>query len=75
MIPSCKTILVVAGVFSAFSVGKVMAVIEEFLNMHIAGNIGFTVVMFLFVYGGYFLATYLSCKRMVQEKHLEEMEV
>nr|WP_236945623.1 hypothetical protein [Enterocloster clostridioformis] len=52
-----------------------MAVIEEFLNMHIAGNIGFTVVMFLFVYGGYFLATYLSCKRMVQEKHLEEMEV
>lgn len=67
--------LVIAGVFSAFSVGKVMAVIEEFLNMHIAGNIGFTVVMFLFVYGGYFLATYLSCKRMVQEKHLEEMEV
>ena len=52
-----------------------MAIIEEFLNMHIATNMGFTVMMFLIVYGGYFLATYLSCKRMVQEKHLEEMEV
>lgn len=67
--------LLVAGIFSAFGISKMMAIIEEFLNMHIATNIGFTVMMFLIVYGGYFLATYLSCKRMVQEKHLEEMEV
>lgn len=67
--------LLVAGIFSAFGISKMMAIIEEFLNMHIATNIGFTVIMFLIVYGGYFLATYLSCKRMVQEKYLEEMEV
>ncbi len=59
--------LVVAGVFSAFTIRKVIVIIEEFMNMHIATNIGYTVGMFLVVYGGYFLATYLTCKRMVAE--------
>jgi putative ABC transport system permease protein len=31
--------------------------------------------MFLIVYGGYFIATYLSCKHMVEEKQIEELEV
>ena len=42
-----------------------MAVVEEFMNIHIATNIGLTIVLFLLVYGSYFLATYLSCKRIV----------
>jgi putative ABC transport system permease protein len=43
--------------------------------MHISTNIGVTVLMFLIVYGGYFIATYLSCKHMVMEKQIEELEV
>lgn len=65
--------LVVAGVYSAFLIGKAMAVVEEFMNIHIATNIGLTIVLFLLVYGSYFLATYLSCKRIVTEQR--ELEV
>lgn len=65
--------LIVAGVYSAFLIGKAMAVVEEFMNIHIATNIGLTIVLFLLVYGGYFLATYLSCKRIVTEQR--EVEV
>ena len=65
--------LVVAGVYSAFLIGKAMAVVEEFMNIHIATNIGLTIVLFLLVYGSYFFATYLSCKRIVTEQR--ELEV
>ena len=65
--------LVVAGVYSAFLIDKAMAVVEEFMNIHIATNIGLTIVLFLLVYGSYFLATYLSCKRIVTEQR--ELEV
>ena len=65
--------LVVAGVYSAFLIGKAMAVVEEFMNIHISTNIGLTIVLFLLVYGSYFLATYLSCKRIVTEQR--ELEV
>lgn len=65
--------LVVAGVYSAFLIGKAMAVVAEFMNIHIATNIGLTIVLFLLVYGSYFLATYLSCKRIVTEQR--ELEV
>ncbi|MCM1145505.1 MAG: ABC transporter permease, partial [Lachnoclostridium sp.] len=60
--------LLPAGIFSAFGISKVTAVVEEFLNMHIATNIDVTVGMYLIVYGGYFIATYFSCKYMVMEK-------
>lgn len=69
--------LAVAGIFSAVLMGKAMEIAEEFMNIHISTNLGFTVVLFLVVYGSYFLATYLSCKRMVvehqnQNKRMEE---
>lgn len=67
--------LLLAGIFSAFGTSKITAVVEEFLNMHIATNIGGTVLMFLIVYGGYFIATYLSCKHMVMENQIEELEI
>lgn len=59
--------LAVAGIFSAVLMGKAMEIVEDFMNIHISTNLGFTVVLFLVVYGSYFLATYLSCKRMVVE--------
>lgn len=61
--------------YSAFRIGKMMAVVEEFLNMHISANMGVTVLMFLIVYGGYFMVTYLSCKHMVMEKQTGAPEI
>lgn len=59
--------LMVAGVYSAFLIRKAMAVVEEFMNLHISTNVGLTVILFLIIYGGYFLVTYLSSKRIVTE--------
>lgn len=67
--------LLPAGIFSAFGIGKITEIAEEFLNMHISANLGVTVWMFLIVYGGYFMATYLSCRQMVMEKQREELEI
>ena len=53
--------LAVAGIYSILLVGKGMEIVEEFMNLHISTNVGITVVLFLIVYGSYFLATYLSC--------------
>ena len=50
-----------------------MEIVEEFMNIHIATNVGLTVILFLIVYGSYFIATYLSCKRMITEQ--KDMEV
>lgn len=66
--------LAVAGIFSAVLMGKAMEIVEEFMNIHISTNLGFTVALFLVVYGSYFLATYLSCKRMVVEHQNKRME-
>lgn len=64
--------LTVAGIYASFLIDKAMTVVEEFMNIHISTNIGLTILLFLFVYGSYFLATYLSCKRIVTEqKRLE----
>lgn len=59
--------LVPAVLFSGFAMGKITAVIEEFMNMHIASHTGFTVFLLLLVYGGYFLAACLSCRRMIRK--------
>ena len=61
--------LCMASIFSVFLIEKVIILIENFMNMYIAANIGITVIMFIIVYGGYFLATYILCKRMIQEKN------
>lgn len=66
--------LAVAGIFSTVLMGKAMEIVEEFMNIHIVANMVFTVVLFLVVYGSYFLATYLSCKRMVMEHRNKRME-
>ena len=66
--------LAVAGIYSTVLMGKAMEIVEEFMNIHISTNMIFTVVIFLMVYGSYFLATYLSCKRMVTEHQNKRME-
>ncbi|NLO86363.1 MAG: hypothetical protein GX096_13225 [Clostridiales bacterium] len=49
---------------------KIMDIVEEFMNIHISTNALFTVAMFLVVYGGYFVATYFSCKRIIGEDQM-----
>lgn len=64
--------LLVAGAYSALLMSKAMELVENFMNIHISTNIVLTVILFLVIYGSYFLVTYLSCKRMVSEqKNLE----
>lgn len=58
-----------AAIISIFLIVKIIEIVENFMNMHIASNSLFTMVVFLLIYGGYFLATYLACERMVQERH------
>ena len=60
--------LIVAGVYSILFINKGIELVEGFMNLAISTNVSFTVVLFLVIYGGYFLATYLSCKRMVTEQ-------
>lgn len=60
--------LFVAGIYSTFLMGKAMELVENFMNIHISTNMVLTIVLFLIIYGSYFLATYLSCKRMVTEQ-------
>ncbi len=61
--------LAVAGVYSIMFINKGKALVEEFMNLYISTNIGFTVVLFLIIYGSYFLATYLSCRQMIMERN------
>lgn len=65
--------LLVAGLYSILLIAKGMEIVEEFMNIHIATNVWLTVILFLIVYGSYFIATYLSCKRMITEQ--KQMEV
>lgn len=59
--------LAVAGVYSLLFVQKGTEVVETFMNLHISTNLVCTAVLFLLIYGGYFLATYLACRRMVAD--------
>ncbi len=63
--------LIIGGIYSAFFIRKAMSVVEEFMNIHISTNVGFTIILFLIVYGSYFMATYISCKRIVTEQKKE----
>lgn len=63
--------LAVAGLYSVLLIAKGMEIVEEFMNIHIATNVWLTVMLFLLVYGGYFIATYLSCKQMATEQKME----
>lgn len=60
--------LVLASIYSAFTIRKMTEIVEDFMNMHISAHVGITVLLVMIVYGSYFLSTYLACKRMVQEK-------
>ncbi len=57
--------LALAIFLSIILMNQAMKIVEDFMNIHIATNVIFTIVLFLFVYGIYFITTYLSCKKMI----------
>lgn len=66
--------LFVAGIYSTLLMCKATELVEEFMNIHIATNIGITIILFFVVYGTYFLVTFLSCNRMVTEHKVLEAD-
>lgn len=60
--------LAVACLFSSFLIRELLALVEEFMHLHISTHVLFTAGLLLFLYGGYFLAAYLSCRRMIEEQ-------
>ena len=64
----------VAGIYSTLLMCKATELVEEFMNIHIATNIGITIILFFVVYGTYFLVTFLSCNRMVTEHKVLEAD-
>ncbi len=60
--------LLVAIVFSIMAMKEVSKIIYEFLNMPLETTLILTVILFIIIYGGYFIITYLSCKKIISEK-------
>lgn len=60
--------LALAGIYSIFGIREVLKIVEIFLNMNVTTNIIFTIILFLLIYGGYFLACYITCRRIIEEK-------
>ena len=58
--------LALAAILSGVLLTKAVELVEGFLNIHISGKVGLTIAVFLLVYGGYFLASYLSCRKIIQ---------
>lgn len=59
--------LTLASIFSFVGILKVMELIEDFLNMSVKVNMIFTIIIFLVIYGGYFMATYCSSKKIISD--------
>ncbi len=60
--------LVVALVHAYFGLNEVNKIIKIMGNLDIASNIFITSLFIIIVYGGYFLATYLCSKNIIEEK-------
>lgn len=60
--------LAVAVCYAAFLLGQGIQLVEDFMHLRVTASAGVTAAMFVLVYGGYFAATCLSCRRMVREK-------
>ena len=57
--------LALAVIYTVFSLPVVMKKISTFYNMEIGTSMVGTFILFLLIYGGYYLATCASCKRII----------
>ena len=59
--------LALAAILSGVLLTKAVELVEGFLNIHISGNVWLTIAIFLLIYGGYFLASYLTCRKIIRD--------
>ncbi len=57
--------LLLAGIYSTVALPAAIRKVSSFYNMQIGMYLVFTLFVLLLVYGGYYLATAASCKRMI----------
>lgn len=57
--------LILASIFSIIGIKKIMETVVSFLNMDVSANVFLTVILIAVIYGGYFIATYYSCRKMI----------
>lgn len=60
--------LVVGMAYSAIVLPKVAVKVQNSLGMHIGTQIAYIFAMLVAIYGSYFVLTFLSCKKMINEK-------
>lgn len=66
--------LIVAIIYSIVVLPKAAEKLQYSLGMEVGTQVTFIVVLMIIIYGGYFLMTYLFCKRMLREKKDYRME-
>lgn len=55
----------IAVVYSGVALPMAMDIVSDLCNIEIGTNILFTLIALVLVYGGYYLATSLSCEKMI----------
>lgn len=57
--------LALAGIYTIAAMPEVLGKISTFMNMEIRASVWVTLLVLLIVYGGYYVATFVSCERML----------
>lgn len=57
--------LVLAGIYTTAALPAVMDKVSTFFNMEIRTSMIVTLIVLLLIYGGYYVATFASCERMI----------
>lgn len=60
-----KPALVLAGIYTAAALLAVMDKVSVFFNMEIRASMIVTLFVLLLIYGGYYVATFASCERII----------
>ncbi len=62
--------IAIATIYSIIETNEIIKLIEGFMNLHVATNLSITIILFLAIYGLYFVATYMSSKAIIRERRV-----
>lgn len=60
--------IAIATIYSIIETNEIIKLIEVFMQLHIATNLSITIILFVAIYGLYFIATYMSSKALIKER-------
>lgn len=60
--------LLLAIIYASVLLPKIISKVSNVLKLNIGTNVGITLMLFILVYGSYFIITYLSCRRIIMGK-------